>query len=105
MQERQREISGRIHEIEKQKRDAARRVFEEWYLEVQAVIRSVERGYFIVLLDGLEKSFRDFQERTDTGTSNNREGPLIRQHHVAGLTGPERGAEWRAGNRWYGGRQ
>ncbi|MFZ0963673.1 MAG: hypothetical protein WAO35_22645 [Terriglobia bacterium] len=105
MAARQKEISARVEAIQKQEHDIARRTFEAWYAEVQHVSRAVEQGHFIVFLDGLEKSFRDFQERTDTGASNNRQGPLIRQAHIAGLTGPERSAEWQAGNRWYGGRR
>lgn len=105
MNERQREIAARIDEIDNEKRDIARAIFEKWFAEqVQPVVRAGEHALFIILFDGLEKSFYSYQESTGTGTSNNRQRPLLHQGLIAGLTADERSAEWLAGTRRYGGR-
>ena len=106
MNERQREISARIEEIESEKRSIARTIFEKWLTEeVQPVVRAGEHALFITLLDGLENSLYTYQESTGTGTSGNRQRPLIHQGTIAGLTADERSPEWQAGTRWYGGRR
>ena len=104
MHARQREIVSRIETIEEEKKAEARRIFQEWYADVQHVIRAAEHGLFIVLLDQLESSFYSYQESTGTGTSDNRQRPLLHQGLIAGLTAPERSIEWRSGQRRYGGR-
>lgn len=50
MNERQREISARIHEIDAEKKAIAKRVFEEWYGQLQPVVRAAEHGLFITAL-------------------------------------------------------
>ena len=62
MRQRQSEIHARLDESQAEKRDIAKQVFEEWYGELQPVVKSAEHGLFIVLLEGLEPSFYSFQE-------------------------------------------
>ena len=103
MKERQREISARIEEIGAEKQTAARRIFASWHEDCKTVIRPVEHGLFVVLLDGLQKSFYDFQNLTNTagdGVLNT----LFRLGHITDLTAGERSPEWNSGTRWYGGR-
>ncbi len=105
---RQREIPARVEAIIIEERGIARRIFQEWYEEVQHVIRATERGFFVTLLNGLERSFYDFQAQTETTLdpmSNPRERGLVQSFHIAGLTSDERSAEWLAGSKWYGGRR
>ena len=104
MRARQREISNRIEAIREEKKERARRIFADWYLDCQKVIRPIERGLFVVILDGLQKSFFDFQNATDTAGDGGR-NPLFHQGHLAGLTADERSAEWLSGSKWYGRRR
>jgi hypothetical protein len=104
MRARQREIANRIEAIEAEKQTAARRIFASWHEDCQAIIRPIEHGLFVVLLDGLQKSFYDFQTRTNTagdGVLNT----LFKLGHITDLTAGERSPEWASGNRWYGGRR
>jgi regulator of protease activity HflC (stomatin/prohibitin superfamily) len=104
MKARQQAISARLEAIGEEKKAIAKRVFSDWYLDCQKVIRPIERGLFVVILDGLQKSFFDFQTLTDTagdGVLNT----LFKLGHIANLTAPERSAEWVAGQKWYGGRR
>jgi hypothetical protein len=103
MTERQREISARIEAIDAEKQAAARRIFRTWHSDCQAIIRPVEHGLFVVLLDGLQRSFYDFQTRTNTAGDGVR-NTLFRLGDIANLTAGERSPEWLSGNRWYGGR-
>jgi hypothetical protein len=106
--ERQKEISARLEAIGKEKRDIAKQVFEEWFAKVQPVVRAAEHGLFIVLLNGLEQSCYEYQERTDTGPSAYGVVPYVRPllspERLTSLTADERSEEWRSGVRWYGGR-
>jgi len=107
MKTRQQAISARIETLRKEERDIARHIFNEWYREVQQVCRASEQGHFLILLDGLEQSFYDFQTRTDTALDRmNHPGEpgLVYSWHIAGLTADERSAEWKAARKWYGGR-
>ena len=72
MNDRQREIDERIAVIDREKRAIARRVFEQWYAELLPVCRAAERGFLVILLDGLEDSFTEFMAETGTGATNNR---------------------------------
>jgi hypothetical protein len=101
MRARQQEIFNRIEGIRAEKKEQARRIFADWYLDCQKVIRPIEHGFFVVILDGLRKAFFDFQNSTDTagdGVLNT----LFKQGHIAGLTADERSQEWNSGIRWYG---
>jgi hypothetical protein len=88
---RQREIDARVEAIESEKRAIKSRIFQTWYGEMQTVIRAVERGFFIVLLDGLSASLFEFEPHAATNVNV-----------LANLTAPERSEEWQAGIRWYG---
>ena len=99
-------ITARLGAIDKEERDIAKQVFEKWFAEeVQPVCRASEHGLFLTLLDGLKDSFYQFQDRTNTVISNNRERPLLNQTTFCRLTADERSLEWQAGTRWYGGRR
>jgi hypothetical protein len=101
MKAREQAISNRIEAISEEKKEQARRIFADWYLDCQKVIRPIEHGLFVVLLDGLRESFFHFQAATDTagdGVLNT----LFKQYHIAGLTADERSEEWRLGSTWYG---
>jgi hypothetical protein len=104
MRARQREISNRIEAIGEIKREQARRIFADWYLDCQKVIRPIEHGFFVVLLDGLQKSFFDFQNVTDTG-GDGVLNTLFKLGHITNLTAHEHSQEWTAGRKWYGGRR
>ena len=95
MTERQREITARIESIEAEKQAAARRIFESCYAEAQSVIRAAETGLFLNLLDGMAASWDEYQKRTGT--------TLVKNFHLTNLTAPERSAEWRSAQTWYGG--
>ena len=101
MHEQQREISARIHEIDAEKKAIAKRVFEEWYGQLQPVVRASEHGLLITLLGGLEESFYQFQASTGTGMSDNRHRPLLHQGHITGLTADGQSEEYAAGRHWY----
>jgi hypothetical protein len=103
MRARQQEIFSRIEAIREEKKGQARRIFANWYLDCQKVVRPVERGLFVVILDGLQKSFYDFQSSTDTAGDG--VNTLFNIGHIAGLTSDERSEEWKAGQRWYRGRR
>jgi DNA repair exonuclease SbcCD ATPase subunit len=98
MEERRRAINNRITAIEEEKRRIASRVFDEWYAEVQKVVRVAERGFFS-LLDGLETSFYDFQERTGTQQSG-----MLLANRINDLTADVNTREWKSGTKWYRGR-
>jgi hypothetical protein len=101
MRARQAAITTRLEAIEEEKRAHARRIFRAWHGECKALIRPIEHGLFVVILDGLRNSFFDFQARTDTvgaGVLNN----LFNQDDIADLTAPERSEEWRLAVTWYG---
>lgn len=104
MRARQREIFNRIEAIEVEKQNAARRIFETHFAEVQTAIRAAERGLFVALLDGLKQSFFDFEQRTGTYAKGVGQSGLFNRWHLSDLTAPERSEEWQAGTRWYGGR-
>jgi hypothetical protein len=106
MEARQREIDLRLTAIEEDRRAAARRVFEGWYGECQAVIRASEHGLFCTLLDGLKASFYEYQERTGTGgTIDQPYSFLVKDSHLENLTSDERTSEWTSASRWYSGRR
>lgn len=103
MEGRQREISRRLEGIEQEKQGHARRIFQSWHRDCQRIIRPIEHGLFVVILDGLQQSFFDFQNVTNTigdGVLNT----LFNLGHVTDLTADEKSAEWQAGFRWYSGR-
>jgi hypothetical protein len=102
MRQRQKDIVASLSDIQAEKHDVAKQVFEDWYSKVQPVIRSAEKGLFITLLQGLEQSFYQYQASTGTGTSDNRHRPLVHQGHITGLTADGRSVEWAAGHKWYG---
>ena len=105
MRERQKEIAERIEAIEGEKRAIARRIFETWYSECQAVVRAGETGLFITLLNGLRESFVEYEQRTDTGgTLTHPFSGLVQNRHLENLTAPDRSDSWVAGSGWYGGR-
>lgn len=101
MRARQREISNRIEAITEEKKEQARRIFADWYPDCQQVVRIIEHGLFVTVLDGLRKSFFDFQSLTDTGGDGVR-NTLFHQDHIAALTAGERSPEWQTAVRWYG---
>lgn len=108
MADRQREISARVEAIQKEKRAIARRTFLQWHDEILPVIRAAEQGLFLSLLDGIERTFYDFQAVTETGLdpmNHPSEPGLFTQGHLSSLTCDERSAEWRSAQRWYGGRR
>ena len=106
MTERQREISSRLEAIDAERKVAAKRIFEQWYSELQQVIRASEHGLFIELLDKSRDEMYSFQERHGLGgTLQQPFGFLIKDFHLSGLTAAERSEEWTSGNRWYKGRQ
>lgn len=103
MKERQQAITARIAAIESEKKDAARRVFRSWHQDCQKIIRPIERGLFVTILDGLQDSFYEFQARTGTagdGVLNT----LFKLGDITDLTANEHSLEWKSGHRWYGGR-
>jgi len=107
MNERQREISARLEAIRSEERAIARSVFEKWLAEeVQPVIRATERGLLLTMLNGIEQSCYEFQERTGTGGSLPGEvpyrSPLLNPARFSVLTADERSPEWAAGTKWYG---
>jgi|SRR5271157_1218565 len=103
MEERLLKLSTRIAAIEAEERAIAREVFERWVAgDVPAVVRAAEHALFVVVLDGLEKSFYDYQERTGTNIATNAERPLIHLGRFSGLTANEKSPEWRASQKWYG---
>jgi hypothetical protein len=102
MRERQREITARIEAIDAEKRTAAKRVFEQWYSECQTVHRAIERAHFIAFLDGLKRSFFDFEQRTDTYAKEVGQRGLFGVGHLANLSADEHSEEWAsATRRWY----
>jgi hypothetical protein len=102
MRERQGVIHDRFQSINQEKCDIAKQVFEDWLKVVRPIVRASEHGLLITLLGGLEGSFYQFQASTGTGTSDNRQRPLLNQGHFSGLTADGRSAEWQAGRHWYG---
>jgi len=107
MEERLLKLAARIESVRADKRNVARSVFEKWFAEeAQPVIRAVEHGLFITLLEGLTKSCYEFQDRTETGGSVPGEIPyripLITPTRFASLTAGEKSPEWRASQKWYG---
>ena len=101
---RRQKINDRIEAIGHEMRDAAKRIFNEDYPLAQQVVRAAECGVFCTLLDGLVASFYDFQTRTNTGPSaDQKETAMVRQFNLSNLTAPERSAEWRSSQTWYGG--
>ena len=100
-----REQLGAIHDrflsINQEKCVFAKQVFEDWLKVVRPVVRASEHGLLITLLGGLEESFYQFQVSTGTGTSDNRQRPLVNQGHITGLTADGRSAEYQAGRHWY----
>jgi hypothetical protein len=94
-------IHDRFQSINQEKRDIAKQVFEDWLKVVRPVVRASEHGLLITLLNGLEESFYQFQASTGTGTSDNRQRPLLNQGHFSSLTADGRSAEWAAGHHWY----
>lgn len=103
MIERQREISARMDVLEQDKKNAARRVFEAWYAEAQQIIRASEHGLFIELLDAVRNAMYDYQVAHGLqGTIERPYSFLVKDHHLRDLTAPERSAEWRSSQNWYG---
>ena len=98
MHQRQREILARIDALDREKQAAASSIFESWLTECQAVVRSVERGLFCELLNGIESSVFAFQAQTGTQL-------VDAMHNIFNrLTADERSEEWKSGHKWYGGR-
>jgi hypothetical protein len=105
MEQRSREIRERVETIDREKKAIAKRIFEQWYGEVQSVVQASERGFFLTLLDSLKNSFYEFQSSTGTeGGSAPSDRPLLRQYYFENLTSDVRSPEWLRGNFWYGGR-
>ena len=106
MSERQREIRDRVEALDREKKAIAKTVFDAWYAELQHVIRASEHALFIELLDSSRDEMYAFQNRHGlTGTLDKPYDFLVKDHHIAGLTAPERSSEWQSGNRWYAGRR
>ena len=91
MRRRQREIEDRIRVIESEKEDAETRAFGSFYKETTQIIRVVERGLFIVLLDG-----------TENAILTNTVGVPVSPTLFTNLTAPEHSAEFQSGSKWYG---
>ncbi len=106
MKARQQAISARLEAIDAERKVVAKRVFEQWYGELQHIVRGSEHGLFIELLDKARNEMYAFQERHQlVGSLAEPYGFLVKDHHLANLTAPERSAEWQSGQRWYKGRQ
>jgi hypothetical protein len=104
MKARQQAISARILAIEEEKKAIAKRVFADWYGELQGIIRAAERGLFIGLLDKSRDEMYAFQTRTNTTSPNGLTGGLFHSGHVVGLTADDRSPEWVSSQRWYASR-
>jgi hypothetical protein len=102
---RQREIAEHLAEIEEKKKAVARRVFQRWHANLQQLIRATEHVLFIELLEGSLSEFYRFQERYGLGaTAEKPHSHLVQNSLVSNLTAPERSEEWKAGTKWYSGR-
>jgi len=104
LEERRRQISVRIEAIDGEKQAAARRIFRTWHEDCKTIIRPIEHGLFVVILDGVQQSFFDFQTLTNTG-GDGVLNTLFRLGDITDLTAGERSPEWVSGSRWYGGRR
>jgi hypothetical protein len=103
MTARQREIAGRIVEIDGEKRAIAMRIFEGWHGECRQIVGACEKGFF-GLLDALRQSFLDFERPTYTEPGMPAQG-FVKEHHLSNLTAPENSVEWGIARQWYGGRR
>jgi hypothetical protein len=105
MSARQREILTRIDALDSERRAVAKRIFESWFVECQAVVRASEHGLFCTLLDGLKASFYEYQDRTGTGgTIAEPYSFLVKSFYLENLTADAHSEEWQAARKWYGGR-
>jgi len=91
MTQRQREITARVEAIEAEKSEVKARCDEAFYSEAQQIVRATERGFFTVLMDGIEEVLLPTHLGRNTNTWLN-------------LTCDTRSPEWRSGTKWYGGR-
>jgi hypothetical protein len=113
MATRMRELEERAgDEIPREKRRIARRAFYEWRDKLEIVIRTVEHGLFIDLLNGVHSSSDEFQVRTGLkdrtgdffGITSFDTAEEAREHdRRPTLTAPEDSEEWKSGHDWYGG--
>lgn len=101
MKERQANIVSRIEALDMEKKVIAKRVFNQWHGDCQAVIRTCEHGLFCVLLDGLRDSFWEFQTLTDTAPKAVGERGLFQDSHLNALTADANSPEWQTASRWY----
>ena len=102
------EIDERIEAIHAQMRREGRRIFDEWYLKVQSVIRGGEAGLFVELLGGFKSSFHEFELASGNTMQLDSSGRgytsgLLRTWHIDNLTDSENGL-WKIGHHYYGGR-
>jgi len=104
LEQRRMAIEARIAEIDSEKQAAARRIFRTWHEDCKTIIRPIEHGLFVVILDGVQQSFFDFQTLTNTG-GDGVLNTLFRLGDITDLTAGERSPEWTSGSRWYGGRR
>jgi polyhydroxyalkanoate synthesis regulator phasin len=104
MEERQRQIAQRIEAIREEKKAIARRVFGQWYTDIQKLIRATEHQLFIGLLDKSYDEMYAYQNRHDLGATVERpSSALIGSRQIAGLTTDERSrsAEFFSSQKWY----
>jgi hypothetical protein len=105
MKERLRDIEARFTAIEEEKKNIARRAFTNWLAKLQSLIRVVEHGLFIELLDSSRAAMYSYQEQHGLGgTLDNPYGFLVKDFHIENLTAPAQSVEYNSGSRWYGGR-
>ena len=84
----------------------AKGIFEEWYGELQSLIRVVETALFISLLNAGRDEMYAFETRHELGASLDRPyGSLVKDSHLTGLTADEKSPEWASGQKWYEGRR
>jgi hypothetical protein len=102
MKQRMSEIQDCFQEINRQKRNVAKPVYEQWLKLVQPIVLAAEHGLFITLLGGLEKDLSLYQERTGTGRTGDHQGPSLHEGYLREITANERSLEWQAGRHWYG---
>jgi DNA repair exonuclease SbcCD ATPase subunit len=100
MKERQREISARIEAIDHEKKIIARSVFDEWYVQLQTIIRASEHALFCDLLNKAHDELYVFQAIHGLEGS-----PLLTANLSSGLTADEHSVEWKSGTSWYSGRR
>jgi hypothetical protein len=101
MKQRMSEIQDCFQEINRQKRNVAKPVYEQWLKAVQPIVLAAEHGLFITLLGGLEKDLSLYQERTGTGRTGDHQGPSLHEGYLRGITAGARSPEYEAARHWY----